>query len=230
MFGMDPAAIFQLIAILAIPIVFAITLHEVAHGWAAKQLGDPTAEKLGRLSLNPLKHVDPMGTVIVPLGLAFLTSGQWYFGWAKPVPVRFDNLRNPKRDMILVAAAGPGANLLMATAWTLAYIVSVLLGAGAILAGSPENDWIINVCEAGIYFNCLLMSFNLLPIPPLDGSKVLAGLLPPAGAEVIHRLEPFGLIIVLVLMLPPVAILWTVLEPLMRFFMDFFYQAIRDLT
>lgn len=227
---MDPAAIFQLIAILAIPIVFAITLHEVAHGWAAKQLGDPTAEKLGRLSLNPLKHVDPMGTVIVPLGLAFLTSGQWYFGWAKPVPVRFDNLRNPKRDMILVAAAGPGANLLMATAWTLAYIVSVLLGAGAILAGSPENDWIINVCEAGIYFNCLLMSFNLLPIPPLDGSKVLAGLLPPAGAEVIHRLEPFGLIIVLVLMLPPVAILWTVLEPLMRFFMDFFYQAIRDLT
>lgn len=230
MFGMDLAAIFQVIAILAIPVVFAITLHEVAHGWAAKHLGDPTAERLGRLSLNPLKHVDPMGTVIVPLGLAFLTNGQWYFGWAKPVPVRFDNLRNPKRDMILVAAAGPGANLLMATAWTLAYVVSVLLGAGAIVAGSPENAWIINVCEAGIYFNCLLMAFNLLPIPPLDGSKVLAGLLPPAGAQVIHRLEPFGLIIVLILMLPPVAILWTVLEPFMRFFMDFFYQAIRDLT
>jgi Zn-dependent protease len=171
-----------------------------------------------------------MGTVIVPLGLAFLTNGQWYFGWAKPVPVRFDNLRNPKRDMILVAAAGPGANLLMATAWTLAYVVAVLLGASAIMAGGQGNDWIINVCEAGIYFNCLLMVFNLLPIPPLDGSKVLAGLLPPAGAEVIHRLEPFGLIIVILLMLPPVAILWTVMEPFMRFFMDFFYYAIRDLT
>jgi len=230
MSGIDINAILQIVSILAIPVVFAITLHEVAHGWAAKQLGDPTAYKLGRLSLNPLRHVDPIGTVVVPLGLAFMTGGQWYFGWAKPVPVQYSNLRNQRRDLVLVAAAGPGANLIMATAWTLAYIVSVLLGAGAVVAGAPSDDWIIRVCTAGIYFNCLLMVFNLLPVPPLDGSKVLAGLLPPRGAEVIHRIEPFGLIIVLLLMLPPLAILWTVMEPLMRFFMDFFYGAIRDLT
>ena len=230
MSGIDINAILQIVSILAIPVVFAITLHEVAHGWAAKQLGDPTAYKLGRLSLNPLRHVDPIGTVVVPLGLAFMTGGQWYFGWAKPVPVQYSNLRNQRRDLVLVAAAGPGANLIMATAWTLAYVVSVLLGAGAVVAGAPSDDWIIRVCTAGIYFNCLLMVFNLLPVPPLDGSKVLAGLLPPRGAEVIHRIEPFGLIIVLLLMLPPLAILWTVMEPLMRFFMDFFYGAIRDLT
>jgi Zn-dependent protease len=230
MSGIDLNAILQIVSILAIPVVFAITLHEVAHGWAAKQLGDPTAYKLGRLSLNPLRHVDPIGTVVVPLGLAFMTGGQWYFGWAKPVPVQYSNLRNQRRDLVLVAAAGPGANLVMATAWTLAYIVSVMLGAGAIVAGAPADDWIIRVCTAGIYFNCLLMVFNLLPVPPLDGSKVLAGLLPPRGAEVIHRIEPFGLIIVLLLMLPPIAVLWTVMEPIMRFFMDFFFGAIRDLT
>lgn len=230
MSGIDLNAILQIVSILAIPVVFAITLHEVAHGWAAKQLGDPTAYKLGRLSLNPLKHVDPIGTVVVPLGLAFMTGGQWYFGWAKPVPVQYSNLRNQRRDLMLVAAAGPGANLVMATAWTLAYVLSVLLGAGAIVAGAPQDDWIIRVCTAGIYFNCLLMVFNLLPVPPLDGSKVLAGLLPPRGAQVIHRIEPFGLIIVLLLMLPPIAILWTVMEPIMRFFMDFFFGAIRDLT
>ena len=230
MFGIDPAALLTIVSILAIPMVFAITLHEVAHGWAAKQLGDPTADRLGRLSLNPLKHVDPIGTVAVPLGLAIMTQGQWYFGWAKPVPVAFENLRNPKRDMVLVAAAGPGANLVMATAWTLAYVVAVVLGAAAIIAGAAEDDWVIRVCQAGIYFNVLLMVFNLLPIPPLDGSKVLAGLLPPRGAELIHRIEPFGLIIVLLLMLPPIAILWTVMEPLLRVFMDFFYSAIRDLT
>jgi Zn-dependent protease len=230
MFGMDPGRLVELISILAIPMIFAITLHEVAHGWAAKQLGDPTAHRLGRLSLNPLKHVDPIGTIAVPLGLAFLTQGQWYFGWAKPVPVSYNNLRSPKRDMVLVAAAGPGANLVMATFWTLAYVVSVLLGAGAIVAGASTDDWLIRVCTAGIYFNVMLMVFNLLPIPPLDGSKVLAGLLPPRGAEVIHRIEPFGLIIVLLLMLPPIAILWTVMEPFLRFFLDFFYSAIRDLT
>jgi Zn-dependent protease len=214
---------------LAIPVVLAITLHEVAHGWAAKQLGDPTAYKLGRLSLNPLRHVDPLGTVVVPLGLAFMTGGQWYFGWAKPVPVQYGNLRNPKRDMVLVAAAGPGANLAMATAWTLAYLVAIMFGASAVIAGAAQDDWIIRVCTAGIYFNVLLMVFNLFPIPPLDGSKVLAGFLPPRGAELIHRLEPFGLIIVLLLLLPPLSLSWVVIEG-MRPFMDFFYGAIRDLT
>ena len=230
MFGIDPNVALQIASILAVPVVFAITLHEVAHGWAAKQLGDPTAYKLGRLSLNPLKHVDPLGTIIVPLGLAYLTNGAFYFGWAKPVPVVYGNLRNPKRDMVLVAAAGPGANLVMATAWTLAYIVAIMLGAAAIIAGAPDDDWIIRVCTAGIFFNVLLMVFNLLPIPPLDGSKVLAGFLPPRGAEVIHRLEPFGLIIVMLLMLPPLALLGTLTEPPRRFFLDFFFGAIRDLT
>jgi Zn-dependent protease len=229
MFGVDPEAFLRIASILALPVVLAITLHEVAHGWAAKQLGDSTAQRLGRLSLNPLKHVDPIGTIVVPLGLALMTSGQWYFGWAKPVPVVYDNLRNPKRDMVLVAAAGPGANLAMATFWTLAFVAAVLFGAGAVVAGAPADDWIIRVCQAGIYFNVLLMVFNLLPIPPLDGSKVLAGFLPQRGADFIHRLEPFGFIIVILLMLPPLALLWIVMEPLMRVFLDFFYSAIRDL-
>jgi Zn-dependent protease len=223
MFGVAPDRILELIAILAIPILFAITLHEVAHGWVAKQLGDPTADKLGRLSLNPIRHIDPMGTIIVPIGMAILTAGQWYFGWAKPVPVVFENLRNPRRDMILVAAAGPGANLAMASGWTALYVL-------ARTTGVEQQTWLINVCEAGIYFNCLLAVFNLLPIPPLDGGRVLAGLLPPSAAEILRRIEPFGFMIVILLALPSVGILWTLMERPMRFFMDIFYSVIRDLT
>jgi Zn-dependent protease len=223
MFGVAPDRILELIAILAIPIVFAITLHEVAHGWAAKQLGDPTADKLGRLSLNPIRHIDPVGTLLVPIGMAILTAGQWYFGWAKPVPVNFQNLRNPRRDMILVAAAGPGANLAMAAGWTALYVV-------AATAGVEAQTWLIRACQAGIYFNCLLAVFNLLPIPPLDGGRVLAGLLPPAAGEALRRIEPFGFMIVILLALPSVGILWTLMERPMRFFMDLFYSVIGDLT
>jgi Zn-dependent protease len=221
MFGMAPLDLLFVLAYGAIPVVFAITMHEVAHGWAAKQLGDPTAYQLGRLSANPIRHIDPIGTVIVPIGLGLMTGGALMFGWAKPVPVVFGNLRNPKADMILVAAAGPGANLVMATFWTL--VAMLMFGLG--MDDSFLGGMLILAARVGISINVLLMVFNLLPIPPLDGSKVLAGLLPPRGAEVIHRIEPFGFIIVLLLMLPPIALLGNLMEPFLRFFIDFFFSA-----
>jgi Zn-dependent protease len=221
MFGMDPAQLLLTISVVAIPGIFAITMHEVAHGWAAKQLGDPTAFMLGRLSLNPLKHVDPLGTVVIPLAMLWMSGGSTAFGWAKPVPVAFRNLRNTKRDMILVAAAGPGANLAMAGAWTL---LAMLLGA-VLTHASRTADWAFLVCEFGIRFNVLLMIFNLIPIPPLDGGRVLSGLLPRAGSDLLDRIEPFGFIIVLLLMIGPVPVLWYFMEPFIRFFVDFFFAA-----
>jgi len=218
---MEELHIVQKIAVMAPPIIFAIVLHEVAHGWAAKQLGDPTAFMLGRLSLNPIKHVDPIGTVAVPLAMLWLSGGTTAFGWAKPVPVAFRNLRNLKRDMILVAAAGPGAHLAMATLWTL---LAMLMGA-TLTGATRSTDWLFLVCEFGIRFNILLMVFNLLPIPPLDGGRVLSGLLPPRASDVLDRIEPFGFIIVLLLMLGPVPVLWYVMEPFIRFFTDFFFSA-----
>ena len=221
MFGSDPIGLLFTISYWVIPVVFAITLHEVAHGWAAKQLGDPTAFSLGRLSVNPIRHVDPVGTVIVPTGLALFSGGALMFGWAKPVPVVFGNLRNPKRDMVLVAVAGPGANFAMATFWAL--LGMLIYGFGA--TGSFLGGWLLLNVDAGIKINVFLMVFNLVPIPPLDGGRVLAGLLPKQGSDFLARIEPFGFIIVLLLMMGPFPVLWNVMEPVIRFFVDFFFSA-----
>jgi Zn-dependent protease len=221
MFGADPIELLFKFAYGVIPVVFAITMHEVAHGWAAKQLGDPTASQLGRLTANPIRHIDPIGTVIVPIGLALLTNGATLFGWAKPVPVVPANLRNPKRDMILVAVAGPGANLVMATFWALAAMLVYGLG----MEGTFPGGMLILASRVGIAINVVLMVFNLLPIPPLDGGRVLAGVLPKRGSDFLARIEPFGFIIVLLLVMGPFPLLWNVMEPILRFFADFFFSA-----
>jgi len=200
----------QLIAVAVLPVLFAITVHEVAHGWVAKQFGDLTADRLGRLTLNPLKHIDPVGTILVPALLLLLKSG-FLFGWARPVPVSFENLRNPKRDMIFVAAAGPVANLLMAIFWGGIVKLSTILPGTARWIAEP----LMYMGWFGILINSLLMVFNLLPIPPLDGGRVAVGLLPGPIAYQLSRLEPFGVFIVLALALS--GLLWFVINPLVNF-------------
>lgn len=191
---MSEFSLIEKIAIWALPVLFAVTLHEVAHGWVARALGDNTAAAAGRLSLNPIRHVDPVGTLLVP-GL-LLVMGGFIFGWAKPVPVNFGRLNRPKRDMIAVAAAGPGANLLMALAWGLVF--KLVAGGGQVSGGIAEG--VAYMALAGILINLILMVLNLLPVPPLDGSRVVAGLLPNDAARQYMKLEPYGLIILLVLL------------------------------
>ncbi|MGL4574878.1 MAG: site-2 protease family protein [Burkholderiaceae bacterium] len=188
--------IIQTIAVYAIPVLFAITLHEAAHGYVARMYGDHTAAMMGRITLNPLKHIDPIGTIAVPL-LILLTSKamggpSFLFGWAKPVPVNFGNLKNPKRDMIPVAAAGPGVNLLMAIAWAILAKILVLVGV--------EEKFFLAMCQAGIVVNIGLMALNLLPLPPLDGGRILVGLLPHNAAVALSRVEPFGMWILIALL------------------------------
>ncbi len=177
------------IATAAIPILFAITLHEVAHGWMANKLGDGTARMLGRLTLNPIKHIDPIGTVVVPL-LAVLSAGM-LFGWAKAVPVSSRNLKNPRKDMALIAIAGPVANLLMVVFWVIVIKIAMSMSGSAVARGFIDMAWI------GVYFNLILAFFNILPIPPLDGSKVLSGFVPRNVSNMMDRIEPYGLYIII---------------------------------
>ncbi len=182
----------QTIALWVVPVVFAITLHEAAHGYVAKSFGDRTAEMLGRITLNPLKHIDPVGTILVPgvLILAAKLGGpQFVFGWAKPVPVNFGNLRNPKRDMLWVAAAGPGANFAMAVLWALLLKV-------AAPGGVSESAHLLLMAKIGVSVNLVLMALNLLPVPPLDGGRIAVSLLPVHAAHAYARIEPYGLFII----------------------------------
>ena len=186
----------QLVSVLVVPVLFAIVVHEVAHGWVAKLLGDPTASRLGRLTLNPLKHIDPVGTILVPGLLVLLRTG-FVFGWAKPVPITWENLRHPKRDMAIVAAAGPAANLLMALFWAVLAKIGFLLPDTTAWIGEPLRYMGLG----GILANVLLMVFNLLPLPPLDGGRVAVGLLPGPMAWQLSRLEPYGFFILIGLMI-----------------------------
>jgi len=196
----------QGLAVGAVPVLFAITLHEVAHGMAARHFGDPTAQMLGRLSLNPLRHIDPVGTVLVP-AMLYLMGGVM-FGWAKPVPVSFRNLRNPKRDMIFVALAGPCANLVMGIGWALVFKLTLSLG----IAESVLGQFLLSMSRIGILINTLLAAFNLLPIPPLDGGRVLRGLVNERVGQFLDRIEPFGLIIIVLLLVT--GLLWVLVGPL----------------
>lgn len=190
---MDFAQIIQSIAIYALPVLFAITVHEAAHGYAARHFGDDTAWKLGRITLNPIKHIDPVGTIVMPLVLYFATSGAFLFGYAKPVPVQFGRLKNPKRDMVWVALAGPGANLVQAILWTL-----VLYGLAA--AGIDER-FFVGMARAGVLVNLVMFAFNLFPLPPLDGGRILVGLLPWKQAMMVSRIERWGFFIVMALVI-----------------------------
>jgi Zn-dependent protease len=186
---MDLPQLIQTIAINALPVLFAITVHEAAHGYAARHFGDNMAWSMGRVTLNPLKHIDLMGTIVIPL-LSYLAFS-FPFGYAKPVPVRFGNLRNPKRDMIWVALAGPGANLVQAWIWGALHIL--------LMATGIDETFFLEMCEAGVKWNLILCIFNLFPLPPLDGGRILVGLLPYRQAEMVSRLERWGIVIVLAL-------------------------------
>ena len=191
---MDLANLIQTVLIYALPVLFAITVHEAAHGYVARYFGDDTAWRLGRMTLNPLKHIDPVGTLLMPLMLYFATSGAFLFGYAKPVPVNFGGLRNPKRDMIWVALAGPASNFAMAIGWAL-----LLVG---LVAAGVEESFFLKMAQGGILVNLVMWAFNLFPLPPLDGGRVLAGLLPRGRAQdLLARLEPYGFFIVMALVL-----------------------------
>ena len=213
---MDIEALIIKIAVAAVPILLAITVHEASHGYAAKYFGDLTAEKLGRISLNPFKHIDPIGTLLLPA--ITLIVGGVLFGWAKPVPVNFGNLRNPKKDMLWVAAAGPASNLLMAIAWSmlLGYIKYALSKGNF----SPAFPYLLQMCFIGVSINVVLMVLNLLPMPPLDGGRIAVSLLPNHLAFKLSQVEKYGFVILILLMFT--GVLSKIIGP----FIDFFQSII----
>lgn len=199
-------SLIQTLAISALPVIFAITLHEAAHGYAARHFGDPTAWQMGRISLNPLRHIDPVGTIVIPIAILLFSGGSFLFGYAKPVPVDFGRLRNPKQDMFWVAAAGPGANLFMALCWAFLLKMAWLM---------PSSEFTLPLSEMskiGIMVNCVLMVLNLLPLPPLDGGRIAVSLLPHNLAWKFAQLERWGFPILLLLLFT--GILGAVMNPL----------------
>lgn len=216
---MDDLSMMQRIAVWALPVLFAITIHEVAHGWIALRLGDKTAMMLGRLTLNPVKHIDPIGTILVPLAMLMFTG--FILGWAKPVPVTWENLKNPKRDMALVALGGPLANLVMAFLWALVMKIGYLF-----LPGTP---WIaqplLYMGGAGIFINIVLMILNLLPVPPLDGSRIVSSLLPDKIAWKYNRFENYGILILMILF--ATGILGDIIGPPIYGFQNFIFNLMK---
>ena len=204
---MDTSNLIQTVSVYAIPVIFAITLHEAAHGYAAKHFGDNTAYMMGRVTLNPFSHIHLVGTILLPLLLYFSTNGALLFGFAKPVPVDFGNLRHPKRDMVWVALAGPASNLVQAIVWALLYVVYTDFGV--------SEKFFLAMCKAGVLSNVVMFAFNLFPLPPLDGGRIVVGLLPWKQAYQFSRIEPYGFFIVMALVVTGVVNhLW--LDPVMN--------------
>ena len=209
---MDFTHILSTVLIYALPVLLAITLHEAAHGYAALRLGDNTAYVLGRVTLNPLKHVDPIGTIAMPLLLYFATSGAFLFGYAKPVPVNFGRLHNPKRDMVWVALAGPASNLVQAMLWgALLYVLAI---------AGVDDQFFFAMCKGGVLVNVVMFAFNLFPLPTLDGGRILVGLLPYPYAYQVSRIEPWGFFIVMALVIGGIInTIW--MSPMMGLTYDF---------
>ena len=208
----------QTLAISALPIIFAVTLHEAAHGYAARHFGDPTAWQLGRISLNPIRHIDPVGTILVPALILLVSSGGMLFGWAKPVPVNFSRLRRPKQDMLWVAAAGPGANLVMGLLWAVLLRVVSANGAGI------YTEALLEMSRVGILINGVLMMLDLVPLPPLDGGRIAVSLLPHRAAYRFAQIEPYGMFILLGLLF--LHVLDIVMQPLL----GIYFALLRGLT
>ncbi|HSV60128.1 MAG TPA: site-2 protease family protein [Variovorax sp.] len=186
---MDLNNLVQTVMVYALPVLFAITIHEAAHGYVARYLGDNTAYMMGRVTLNPIPHIDPVGTILMPLLLYFATSGAFLFGYARPVPVNFGQLRKPKRDMVWVALAGPASNFVQALLWAIAFSIMASVGV--------DERFFLDMCKAGVLVNLVMWAFNLFPLPPLDGGRILVGLLPWRQAQMVARIEPWGFFIVM---------------------------------